>query len=206
MIIEPHYYPSVTFFALGYYCDEWLIDLSGRYQKQTWRNRALILGPNSPQNLIVPIKHTGGIPFTLNQAQIDFSVKWNAQHRNAIKTAYGKAPWFEIYHQQILQPLQKPSASLAELLVETLTVCQKALGLRKTITLLEGTNTPLRENVKDFRNFLQVDSMPGWPISLTWRQVFEKPFLQHTSAIDLIFNEGPAAKSIISELASYLHH
>lgn len=206
VIIEPHYFPSVTFFALIMQADEWTVDFSGRYRKQTWRNRALILGPNSPQNLIIPVKHTGGLPFSLAEARTDDTIRWQSHHRNAIKTAYGKAPWFEIYGQELLAPLNNPGINLAEITLQTLTVCQKALGLKQKIKVITDATPHDELPQPDLRDKLSPDAMPTWPKNLAYRQVFNKPFLEHASAIDLIFNEGPAAKSFLSDLASYLLH
>ncbi len=186
--------------------DEWVIDLSGRYRKQTFRNRALILGPNAPQNLIIPVKHTGGVPFSLWEAKIDETVRWQSHHRNAIKTAYGKAPWFEIYGSEILTPLQNPSLNLSDITLQTLTVCQKALGLKQKIRVFSEINHEDWAHFADLRDKLSPDAKPNWPKNLKYRQVFNKPFLENASAIDLIFNEGPAAKSFLSDLASYLLH
>lgn len=86
----------------------------GTYHKQTYANRAIILGPNGVQNLIVPVEkpeqHT-----PLCQVRISYRDNWPEQHLRTIKTAYSPTPYYDYYIDSIARVYAAQPALLIEL-------------------------------------------------------------------------------------------
>jgi len=181
MLLPPYIFPSVSWFIAGVKSNEFRVGLGGNYEKQTQRNRYTIAGPNNLQNLTVPIVHTG-IRKIFTESQIAYEENWSRLHLSALKTVYGKAPFFEFYDYKIL-----PIISSEEMLLSSISVASiKALHayLCPEIPLIF---------TQDFCIELPLVEVPTYP------QVFDDKwgFRGDVSALDLLFNMGPEAEEYL---------
>lgn len=200
LIIELHYMPTVLYFALIDACDYILIEASESFQKQTFRNRCLIRGANKIENLIVPIRHPNSDQNLIQKIQIDCAQPWLNKHLRAINTAYGKAPFFEFYVDELVDVLNKKHRTLFNLNLELLTKCLEMLGIEKKIALSSEYNKKYNKPTIDARNAI----LPKKPLPdrisfdpFPYQQVFGKKFADGLSILDLIFCEGPGALDVI---------
>ena len=202
-IIELHYLPSIEFFSLLHKDDLILLEAHENYVKQSYRNRCYILGANGKLQLTVPV--VGGrkkIP--IRDIQIDQSQNWLNIHIRALKSAYGKAPFFEFYFDYFDNIFQKREKFLFDLNLDLLTVCLNMLGIQKSIKLSESYSKPSEGRFSDFRN--QITSKSDFTSRtfyqpVRYNQVFGKDFVPNLSVVDLIMNEGPNSGTIIQKSA-----
>jgi hypothetical protein len=102
MHIELHYLPSIEYFALINSSSEIDFEIHENFVKQTYRNRAQILGANGIEVLTVPIIHKSGQKQMIKDVKIDYSQDWLRRHIGGIRSAYGKAAFFEYFEPLIL--------------------------------------------------------------------------------------------------------
>ena len=139
-------------------------------------NRLVFGGHTGSMNFSIPlVSATRKGPYS--QVEISYATNWHNQLINALKTAYGKSPFFEYYDYQIEKILKKKLTNLMALNLELMQWSLKALKMETRIEAIEHVPFVIRENTK--------------PIS-AYHQVFlsEIGFVKDLSILDLIFNEG----------------
>src|SRR5687767_15886504 len=86
--------------------------------------------------LILPLTGLHG-KIAVKDVRIDYTQKWLNNHWRAIQSAYGKAPFFEYYSDDLHTVLFRNHVFLYDLNLELLTLCLKwlkwSLPIRETI-------------------------------------------------------------------------
>ncbi|HEY1047810.1 MAG TPA: WbqC family protein [Bacteroidia bacterium] len=121
------------------------------------------------------------------QVEISYATNWHNQLINALKTAYGKSPFFEYYDYQIEKILRKKLTHLMALNLELMQWSLKALKMETRIEMVP--HVPFELQNKD-----QLNSV--------YHQVFasEIGFVKGLSILDLIFNEGIDATTFLEKI------
>jgi hypothetical protein len=175
--LPPYLFPSVSWFLYGIQQGVIRVAVGGCFEKQTFRSRYTIAGPNNLQTLSVPIIHGGSKQ--LCDTRISQQNPWINDHIRAITTAYGRAPFFEFYDYRLWPILQQETTSLKQLIEHSITFLHRQL---QCPVALEFVNeVPFAE-----------PSLPAQP----YPQVFQDRhgFQGAVSALDLLFNVGPEAE------------
>lgn len=202
LFIELHYLPCIQYFVYLSSFDKIIIDTNDVYSKQTYRNRCRINGANNIENLIIPVKKISNKKKLSRNMEIDYSQKWVNKHIRAIKSAYGKSPFFEYYGNEFVEIYNKKPACLNELNKELLTKCLEMLDMKLKIEYSDKTDSTEKNEVFDARNNINPKkSISGnsFFTSVDYFQVFGNNFVNNLSIIDLIFCEGPQARHIIEK-------
>jgi hypothetical protein len=167
--------------------DSWL--------KQTFRNRCYIDSPNGKLMLNFPIQHTNKP--TTKEVLLSDNENWQARHWQAIKTSYGSSPFFEILAPELEPFYQTRYSSLLQWNLDLLKLTFNWLQVDIKIELTEDWEANYKD---DYRNQFspKVDvktQLEAYP------QVFDTKheFLDNLSIVDLLFNEGPAAYSYLTQ-------
>ena len=105
-LIEVQYLPPVSYFAALSVFREVVVEKYEHYQKQTYRNRCYINTVKGREMLIVPLTSKHG-KVAITNIRIDHTQKWVNTHWRAIQSAYGKAPFFEYYAEDLHTLLYK---------------------------------------------------------------------------------------------------
>ncbi|MEN8248549.1 MAG: WbqC family protein [Bacteroidota bacterium] len=198
-IIELQYLPQPKYFALLFSGQDVLIDKYEHFVKQTYRNRCRILTANGIDELSIPVIGAGQ-KTSIKEIKIDRSQKWVNRHWRAIQSAYGKAPYFEFYADELRSIFYKKHKFLFDLTLDFLTQCLEFLQYKDPIKFTDNyyelTDTPQN----DLRSLILPKSNTKLPISynqVVYQQVFGSKFVDNLSVIDLIFSEGPRAGEIL---------
>jgi hypothetical protein len=199
ILIECQYFPPVAFFTLLQDSQLVYVEKYEHYQKQSYRNRCYINTAGGVEALIIPTIHESTRAL-IKDVRIDYGQKWVNNHSRAIQSAYGKAPFYEFYRQDVEQLLFKKHPFLFDLNLAILTMCLK--WLRYNITTAETTTYEKEPGtgITDFRSVLnpkKPERCNTFFKSVKYHQVFGSKFEHNLSILDLVFCEGPGALDVV---------
>lgn len=200
--------PSVFFGPVFYYykivhAGTVFIEGFEHYQKQTYRNRCIILGANGPLSLIVPVENGRSPQQPIRDIRIAYHSPWQRNHWRSIVSAYKNSPFFDFYAPDIEPFFRKQYTFLFDYNFEILHKTLKIMNFRSDIRLTskfetaEGEFDNFRESFSPKFRFQKVESNYK-PAPYT--QVFEDkfPFVPDLSILDLLFCKGNAASDVLS--------
>ncbi len=198
LLIESHYLPSIEYFALLSRYSEIHAEVCENFQKQTYRNRCLILGPNRVLKLVVPVRKE---PKKMTAVEIDNRQDWLKDHWRSIESAYNNSPFFIYYRDELHDIFRRNHDRLVDLNHDLLTFCLRKLGYNISIerTTIYHKN-PDKDIYDDFRGILSAKE--NWSERnilkpSPYYQLFGKTFVPNLSILDLLFCEGPVSAEII---------
>lgn len=192
-IIHPTYFPPVSNYVIMAN-NEVIFEVEDNYQKQTYRNRTYIYGPNGKQLLSVPIIHTkshGRQKYKEVKIENDFN--WQKQHWKTLETAYRTSPFFEFYEDEIRPIFAKKHTYLMDLnfdIIELINdLLQVELSAKKNVSYIEKS-----EDHVDLRKLSNAKTGENYNFD-EYIQVFSEKYgyMNNLSILDLLFNEGTNA-------------
>lgn len=197
--IELQYLPCLEYFTCILEYDRIYIDIEERYVKQTHRNRCSVLTTNKVDVLSIPVKgYEAACP--TKDIKIDYNQDWVRRHMGCLKSAYGKSPFYEYYAPELIQTYHKKFTYLVDLNYELLTICLRLVGIKKNIAYnLSGHFESENEVVNDISLINNKKSTNAYKYyqPVPYYQTFGNDFVSNLSIVDLIFNMGPEAKSVL---------
>ena len=192
----PAYLPSVNYMS-------WVINqrklyfiTSGHYQKQTYRNRAEIYGPNGKLKLIIPITKNKDLNHQKDiETRVDNNFLWQRNHWRSLQMSYRASPYFEFYEDAFYPFYNNKILSLMELNISLIKVILKLLKFE--ILIEEKKFNEINEK-KDLINTKNTATM----LNLKYNQVFNNKhgFLNNLSVLDLLFNLGPKSLDYLKKI------
>ncbi len=205
LLIETQYFPPVQFFTKWLSGADIVIEAHENYQKRSYRNRMVIMGPYGYYPLSIPLKKGKNERQPITKTLISYSENWELKHWRALRNCYGSSPYFEHY-EHLIEPLfLKGHRYLFDLNMEILEVLKTILGFDNEISLSEEYIKADEIIEGDFRNFMKpkkgfIDNDPNFRPK-EYSQVFEYKygFLENLSILDLIFNCGPEARLVLRD-------
>ena len=201
VLLELHYLPCLEYFALLRQCSEVILQDGETFQKQSYRNRCYLRGPNKVQILSVPVSGNTRRS-NIKEVTINYAEKWHLEHIQSLRSAYGKAPYFEYYFEYFEQILLKKNKFLWDLNRDILTLCLDLLNF--DIKISESSDTPVDLKEVDNRYYGLINRKTSFLDrniyqEVGYQQLFGNNFVPNISIIDLLFCEGPNAMSIIGQ-------
>ena len=169
------------------------------YQRQSYLNRTQVLLANKVETLSIPIQ--GRRPkIPMNQVKIDYSQKWQAVHLRGIKSAYGKAPFFEYFFPFFQQVIENGEESLWELNLKLLTICLNLLRWPVKVSQIKKKDISpdildIRSQIRPGTAFFDRSFYRPYP----YTQLFGANFESNLSIIDLLFCEGKNSGIILEQ-------
>lgn len=184
------YLPPVEWFQQALQYEAICLERHESWQKQTYRNRCYIYGPNGRQMLNIPILHNAQ-KSSIGTIEISYVENWQHTHWQAMKTAYGSAPFFEILGPELEEFYSRRINRLFDWNLELLKLMLNWLQVDLKLSLTDEWHPEVtndhREDFHPKRNSNKVFA--------PYPQVFssDRGFEPNLSIVDLLFNEGPAA-------------
>jgi hypothetical protein len=182
------------------------IDTDRSYHKQTLRNRMSILTSNGRLHLTVPVQSTGGIPTPMREVRLADG-KWRHEHLYAIRSAYGRAAYFEHYYPMIEACYKTAATHLSELCRMSLEIvlqqcAKKGVAIHTEKPLDAQVDEPLTRQLSlHLEPAYAGIAEPGYPQAFSDR--FE--FQHNLSCIDLLMNKGPQSIDYILFIKNATH-
>jgi hypothetical protein len=195
-ILSSAYWPNLHYFYYFLNSERAVIEQFENYQKQSYRNRTVILSANGPLNLSIPIQKNG-IKELTKDIEISYAEAWQTKHWRAITSAYKNSPYFEHFESEIESFYTQRYSHLLDYNSLQLKTILKILKIKKEIGFskeyVTDTNNvlDLREKIHpklDFR--MDLKTLPI--LSNAYYQTFETKFefAPNLSILDLLFNIG----------------
>jgi hypothetical protein len=222
-LLSAFYFGSVEHYRLLAQHPKVIIDVGEHYERQSYRTRTSIVGPNGVQDLNVQIARDHGHKMPMHSVGLSYVETWPQQHVHAIRSAYGNAPWYIHYIDAIEAVVLQRYDRLIDLDLATLRLGMKWLGLRTEVEVREeyvvqrllsdvgcGPSTlgvgrighePSDNDLVDLRTSFQpkrplppeVSAAPPHPQVFADRHGFQP----RLSVIDLVMNTGPQARTFL---------
>lgn len=188
-IIPPLYGLSLSDLQILKDEDSVEIDFAFPFNKGNAMNRIRILSASGPLLLSIPVKKTAANT-PVSQIQIDHTQKWQNQHWRSITSAYGKAPFFVYFKDELEYLFSRKTDGLAEF---TFGIMEWTL---KQYFPKDGLSVNLAEKISDPNlDFEYLKWIEKGSIQLEgrheYRQVFGSEFVPDLSVIDHLFCSGP---------------
>ena len=224
VISQPTYLPWLGYFRIMKEAEVYVFLDNVQFEARSWQCRNRIKSPTKTIWLSVPTHHES--QSRISEVDIDNSKLWMRQHWNALKTSYGKAPYFRKYSPFFKSVFEREWMTLAALDIHIVRYIAEQLGLSPIFVQasklgLEGKRTNLlleickmfsaerylssigaKEYMKEdgaAKIFEEANIKVGFLEFKVpaYPQLFGK-FVPDLSIIDCLFNCGPDTLKIIS--------
>ena len=195
-IYIPTYFSSIHQYSLMVKEESILFEVHDNYQKQSYRNRCYISGPNGKQLLSIPIKSDssqGRIKSKDIKVENDFP--WQHQHFKALKVTYRSSPFFELLEEELSPIFTKKYTYLYDVNLDTLAFVLDTLEIKIPI---QESSSYCADYQNDHREVAHKKFQPK-KSNRRYTQMFDEKngFLKNLSILDLLFMEGPNTISYI---------
>lgn len=197
LLIETQYLAPIATFQALKSCDGNLtLESCENYQKRSFRNRCDIATANGVLSLTIPLQSGKNAQLNIKAVRIANVERWQTQHWQAIKSAYGRAPFFEYYADYFHPFFEQRQDFLFDFnyaLMEKIRQLLKIGGITTTTTdyLAQYSATEILDKRNQITKRLLEDShFAKYP------QLFEDKhgFISNLSILDLLCCMGPYAK------------
>ena len=197
-VFLPTYFSPIFQFSNIIKFNKIIFENEDNFQKQSYRNRCYIYGPNGKQMLNIPIKKNTNLEKQKTKdTLVDNSLKWQDQHFKSLKASYNCSPFFEFFEDDLQKIFTKKYRYLNDINLDTFLFLLDALQLEVSH---KNTNEYQKNKVKnDFRDIANIKQEINKPFH-KYIQVFTEKhgFIPNLSTLDLLFMEGPNAISFLS--------
>jgi len=169
------------------------------FQKGTGRNRMTIAGSQGASLLSIPILGGRSHHQTYGETPIDHRLPWRRRHFGALRSNYGKAPYWEHYADGLAELYNKEYQWLFDW---NLYVLRYLLAWLAPNTSITETDEPAQSRFDEKQTARQPTPTP-LPY---YHQVFAEKtgFLPNLSVLDLLLNVGhPQARQYLENTAAH---
>ncbi len=194
-LLSTAYFPPIIWVAYAVQSEELRLESHENFQKQSYRSRTDIAGPNGKQTLSVPVDRSIKSILTI---PISYQEDWVSNHLKSIETAYANSPFFEVLFPDVEELLKKEYSSLWSLNLATIQLFFHWLELSNEVPFTSSYETV--PNVNDVRSLHPKEKLDIE--TPKYLQVFEQKngFISNLSALDVFFNLGRSSWDYFQEM------
>lgn len=201
ILLELQYLAPVQYYTKFLLYPEVCIEQMENYTKGSFRNRTQVITANGLLCLSIPLVKGKHQQKDIRAVQIDYSQDWQQVHWRSIRTAYGRAPYFDYYAESLIQFYEKKYDLLFDFCIDLQNFILNALKLEPALQFTDAFHAEYGEEFLDFRNKIKPKNYVNaaeWDEhfqSTYYPQVFEDRhgFVSNLSILDLLFCTGPEA-------------
>lgn len=193
------YLPPVAYFsALKAQDFQFVIEREEHFVKQTYRNRANIASPDGILDLIVPVIKGAKVHTQVKDVKISYDSKWQRLHWLSLQACYRSSAYFEYYEDELAPFYHKKYNFLFDYNLELMHWLFKQLKQQPNFSFTEVYEKEISAAL-DFRGQLNNKKDLAKLDAKTYFQVFSdrNEFIPNLSIVDLLFTQGPQAKSYL---------
>lgn len=207
LVSVPVPFPNISWWAFALSTDEVLFDISGHFEKMSYRNRYCIAGANGLITLSIPLQQGRNQRLPLKEVQIANKEDWQTQHWRTITSAYRRTPYFEHYEHSLQTLFDRPFERLIDFNFAAIHWLKQQLKTSFSERIADHFQKDYEDSAFDIRQkqkpSAEKKSVEGYP---KYYQLFEDRigFQPNLSMLDLLFSEGPYAVQWVKKNASEL--
>lgn len=203
ILISTAYFAPIHYYTRIIAHNKIFIEQFEHFNKQTYRNRCIISGSNGLISLVVPVIKGRGNKTLIKDIQLAYDMNWQRNQWQTIVSAYNSSPYFEFYQDELFPFFDKKYKYLLDYNLQIHeTVCD-FLEIENNFELTTDFEK-VPENTLNFRDRISPKNKTNIDTAFQPReytQVFTEKFgfAPNLSILDLIFNEGPNASTILED-------
>jgi len=199
IVLATSYFGPVQYFTKFLLPGKIVLERHENYIKQSDRNRTIIFGANGTIILTVPVKRGSFHKVPIGELEIEYKNNWQDTHWRSIESAYRSTPYFEFYADEIVSVFQLKTRYLLDL---NDIILKLMLGLLQIDGDFAHTQFYCKKGYSlDYREVIHPKKKVPDPLfnPAEYPQVFQSRFgfKANLSILDLLFNTGPDAKTIL---------
>jgi len=227
-IHQPNFLPWIGYFHKISLVDTFVFFDDVQFPRgKTFGNRVKIKTNNGELWLTVPVLSKGDMS-DFNETIINNTSAWQRKSIKTIELAYRKAPYFDNYHESFSKVFLEPYANLTDLNISLIKYLSAAIGLEtsfelssqiseskgltgdeKIIAILKSTGATkyISGQGAGSTRYIDEQRFRNENIELEWQNyvspVYQQlwgEFIPDLSALDLLFNCGPASRDILEKI------
>ena len=190
----PAYLPSIRYMAWMAAQNEVAFVKTNNYQKQTYRNRTEIYGPNGKLKLTIPILHKKNQKHQLDsEVEIFQESSWQKNHWKSLESSYRSSPFFEFYEDDLYPFFHQRQRRLMDL---NISLIKKIFSLIDIEIVIKST-----KEIYEFPELLDAKKKSVYKTPI-YNQVFNSKhgYINNLSILDLIFNLGPDSNFYLKKI------
>ncbi len=130
-IHQPQYLPYLPFFHKVAQADVFVVLDNVQFLHRSEQHRNRIKTERGWQWITVPV-HTRRDQL-ISEVVINQTEPWQRRHTNAIRSSYGRAPYFDEYAPRVLELIAEPRTSLADLNMSLVTALMEMLKIETPV-------------------------------------------------------------------------
>lgn len=184
-----NYFPDIEWFRAYRNAELCFIPVFRSYQRRSMENRCVIGSAQGPLVLSVPLEGGRNQHRCLKDIHIAYHTRWQHQHAQAIRSAYGRAPFFEHYYSLFKPMFTQSFPSLVQLNLFILDQSLKALRITPKHQVLYDAHPALIEEPLETVLPTTANTTKSYIQPFSDRH----PFMPNLSILDLLFCCGPAS-------------
>ncbi|MBN2612956.1 MAG: WbqC family protein [Bacteroidales bacterium] len=202
-ILSTSYLPPIQYITKFLVFGKVLLEAREHFQKQSYRNRCVILAANGPLTLVIPVKKNKGGKTLIKEIKIDYDKEWQRLHWRSIVSAYRNSPYFDFYEDLFYPFYTTKEVFLFDYNLKLLELLLKTLDIDTAPECSElfytgNDKVDYRQSVNPKKRLEKHDDLfhPA-----EYPQVFKEKygFIPNLSIVDLLFNKGPESKDVLMQ-------